>query len=523
MGLTTNKSKQLASLQREMDNASNYADWAVLADIHDQCSCAAIWRDTDQTSLYDFTSIRSRLDKLQTLRLNKDDHGLIFALNEGIHGNMGGMGKPVLYTRAKGGTKRLIENYVQTISESLTYLANISEEIIPFEEKFEFFRRASHCYGRSALMLSGGGMLGNFHLGVIKILAEEHLLPVVISGSSAGALVAAIIGTHTDDEYLDMYNNGQLFDALSEGNGKFKFSMLRREIIGINEVAEGIARLVPDMTFSESYQKTGRSINISVSPAKPQQSSRLLNHITSPNVLIRSAVMASSAIPGVFPSVTLMAKNIHGEEQPYLPSRKWTDGSFSQDLPAKRLSRMYGVNHFVVSQVNPVALPLLSDPKTATDRVFSLKKISSYATQKMLRTSLSASQKYLKLPPRVNMIFDTVHKLIDQEYTGDINIFPGFRYLSPAKIISAASLEDINFLVEEGIKATIPKIPVLKTNALIGRTLDTILLDYEHDGGHWLHTAPKTRTLTSMAEKKPASKTASSPVVTSKKSISTIR
>ena len=38
-----------------------------------------------------------------------------------------------------------------------------------------------------------------------------------------------------------------------------------------------------------------------------QQRSRLLNATTSPNALIREAVLASCAIPGMFPAVTLAA------------------------------------------------------------------------------------------------------------------------------------------------------------------------------------------------------------------------
>ena len=483
--------KQLESIQREMNSARDYSQWQLLAGQHDQCSGAELWRNADQTSLYDFAAIRSRLERLHQLRADKDDHGLLFALNEGIHGNMCGMGKPILYTRAMSGTKILIDEYVETICDCLRYLAKLDDSIIPLEQKLEFFRRASHCYGRSALMLSGGGVLGNFHLGVVKILIEEKLLPVVISGASAGALVAAIVGTHTNSQYLKMFNDGSLFDALSQGAGKFSFSLLRQQLIGIEEVATGIARVVPDMTFAEAFQKTGRSINITVSPAQLQQNSRLLNHITSPNVLIRSAVMASCAVPGVFPSVTLMAKNIHGEEQPYLPSRKWTDGSFSQDLPAKRLSRIYGVNHFIVSQVNPAVLPLLSDPKTTPDAALSLTNMTKSAASLWMRSSINASRKYLKLSPRMNMLIDTVHKLVEQEYTGDINIFPGFRYLKPSKIISAGSLEDIRFLVDEGVKATLPKIPVVKNSLSVGSMLDTILLDFGHEGKHWLHSGPK--------------------------------
>ena len=58
----------------------------------------------DQTDLYDYLTIRTRIDKLRSLRANHDDHGLLFALNEGIHGNMGGMGNFTLTTQ-KGGER----------------------------------------------------------------------------------------------------------------------------------------------------------------------------------------------------------------------------------------------------------------------------------------------------------------------------------------------------------------------------------------------------------------------------------
>jgi predicted acylesterase/phospholipase RssA len=77
-------------------------------------------------------------------------------------------------------------------------MAAVDDDVIPLAEKLEFFRRASHCFGRTALMLSGAGALGPFHVGVIKALLEQDLLPNVISGSSAGSLVAAIVGTRDD-------------------------------------------------------------------------------------------------------------------------------------------------------------------------------------------------------------------------------------------------------------------------------------------------------------------------------------
>ena len=76
-----------------------------------------------------------------------------------------------------------------------------------------------------------------------------------------------------------------------------------------NDVEKLIEATIPDLTFGEAYAKTGRQVSITVAPAEPHQRSRLLNAVSSPNVFLRSAAIASCAIPGVFPAVMLKAKN----------------------------------------------------------------------------------------------------------------------------------------------------------------------------------------------------------------------
>src|SRR3546814_13735032 len=86
------------------------------------------------------------------------------------------------------------------------------------------------------------------------------------------------------------------------------------------------------------------------------QNGRLLNAITAPNVLIREAVLASCAVPGVFPPVMLMARGEDGARVPYQPARRWVDGSVTPDIPTPRLARHYCVNHHIVRQPHPLAL-----------------------------------------------------------------------------------------------------------------------------------------------------------------------
>ena len=204
-------------------------------------------------------------------------------------------------------------------------------------------------------MMSGSGSLLYFHVGVVRALLEADLLPSVLSGSSGGSIVGSIVCSHTDDELRDLLQTGSFLDAMPEASK-------RTGIADPAEMEESLRHFLPDdLTFQKSFEKTGRAMNVSIAPAETHQTSRLLNATTSPSVLMRSAVMASAAVPGIFPPVTLEALDSDGLRKSYLPSRRWVDGSVSDDMPAKRLARLYGVNHYIVSQTNPHVLPFVTD------------------------------------------------------------------------------------------------------------------------------------------------------------------
>ena len=326
-----------------MESATCYDEWREAAIEHDDESGAARWREINQSRRYDYASIQTRLEHLRKLRENEDDRGLLFALNEGIHGNMGGMGKSELYGKSKFGTKHLIEDYVNEIAESLEHLASPAVDSISFEEKIDFFQRASHCFGRSALMMSGSGTLLYFHLGVAKAMWAERLLPDIISGSSGGAFVGGVVSACTEEELDELFEFGIQHDR-DDPSGLLAriLASVGKERMKADDIWRALEEFLPDYTFEESFKITGRHMNVSVAPAENHQKSRLLNADTSPNVFMREAVLASTAIPGFFPPVVLMAKNDQGERQAYHGSRKWVDGSLSEDLPAKRLARLYG-------------------------------------------------------------------------------------------------------------------------------------------------------------------------------------
>ncbi|MDG2046468.1 MAG: DUF3336 domain-containing protein [Halioglobus sp.] len=472
--------RKLKNLQKQMDQAVTYQQWSEAAQQHDEISGQKRWRRIDKTSQYDYAQIRLRLDKLRYLRARQDYQGLLFTLNEGIHGNLGGMGRHSLYSRAKFGTKTLIEQYVDEVDDSLRFLAELKCDEITTQQKLDFFYRANICFGRSALMLSGGGVLGFYHMGVVKTLLNEGLLPRVISGSSAGALVAAVIGTHTDEELEYFYDPANVVsEAEQEASAFSKMFFGANPRIDVGDLEKMVARMVPDLTFHEAYEQSGRQISISIAPAELHQQSRLLNAITSPNVYVRAAVMASCAVPGVFPPVMLMAKNQHGEAQPYLPNQKWVDGSIADDLPAKRLQRLYSANHFIVSMVNPIAIPFLNKNGERSPLGAALGTMGIGVGREILNLYRGIAQKRGDTWPRVNMFVSSMHGLIDQQYSGDINITPNFSWYNPAKLLSHLSEEDLVDLMEGGENSTFSAVEAVRVCTRISRTMEEILTRFE--------------------------------------------
>lgn len=155
-----------------MRAARSYDEWLAAAGAHDAATGADAWRRTEASSAYDFAAVAVRSRRLRGSLDARDVHEVLYALNEGVHGNMGGMGRPLLYERAKCGTKTLVDDYVATLVEALEFLRDAPESLLPRADKIDFFRRASHCYGRSALLLSGGAGLIYFHHGVVHSLLE---------------------------------------------------------------------------------------------------------------------------------------------------------------------------------------------------------------------------------------------------------------------------------------------------------------------------------------------------------------
>ncbi len=192
--------KKLSELQDIMTRAVSYEEYQETAKAYDELSGAHEWKAKGPSKEYDYRLIRKRVQRMKQARVSGDAAGLMYILHEGLHGNLGNIASSALNQHAKLGTKSLIEEFIQEVCGALDFIYQADENEIDFYEKLSFFEETAQAFGSSCLMLSGGAGLGFFHCGVIKSLVEHNLLPIVISGASAGTIIAAPFGTRTDEE-----------------------------------------------------------------------------------------------------------------------------------------------------------------------------------------------------------------------------------------------------------------------------------------------------------------------------------
>ncbi|KAE9963003.1 hypothetical protein BLS_009801 [Venturia inaequalis] len=480
-------------LYLRMKEAENYEDWRAAANDLDLLEGNSTWKNEIDCPEYNVPLIQTRLKQLEDARTSQDASRMLFLIRTSLHRGLGGMGDLRLYKHSHIGTKALIERYIETAQKVLGELLKLSDrKQCDLDRRFilDNLLEARQSFGRSALLLSGGGTFGMNHIGVLKTLWELKLLPRIVSGSSAGSIVCAVLCTKTDEEVPQVlsefcYGDLNVFAREGEEEGVLRKAarfLTHGSVFDINIMIKVLHDMFGDITFQEAYNRTRRILNISVSAEGLHELPRLLNYVTAPNVIIWSAVAASCSVPLIFSPAQLMAKDPRtGEFVPWNPSPiKWVDGSVDNDLPMTRLAEMFNVNHFIVSQVNPHVVPFLSKEDevlaSAAERSTSAVAAGPGWLHTMANLAKAEALHRMHVLAELGILPNTFTKarsVLSQKYSGDITILPEISYSNFPKILTNPSTEFMEQAMLSGQRATWPKISRIQNHCTIELALDS--------------------------------------------------
>ncbi|RKP08661.1 acyl transferase/acyl hydrolase/lysophospholipase, partial [Thamnocephalis sphaerospora] len=472
-------------LRRRLQSAPNYAAWCEAAKQFDTYLGLDAWKRDPADPVYDWRLIRKQARLLRDLRAQGEPgvYRLLETLTSGaVKSNLGGCENARLYSRTYFGTKDVIEDYVGQVTESLDYVYH--SKTLTVSEKQSFFKRASRNYGRTALCLSGGASFAYYHFGVLRALLDRNLLPKVLTGTSGGALIAAIVGTRTDDELRPMLAPSLASKINAFTTDWFKVAQRfarHRVMLDVDELARKMQWVtLGSMTFREAFERTGRILNVTVVPYGGQGPPKLLNHLTAPNVIIWSALLASSAVPGLLPPVVLLMKNAKGEAEPFMHSGlTWRDGSLRVDIPLQALNYYFNVRYTIVSQVNPHVTLFFYEHRGSVGRP------SSHLRGKGWRGGFVASslEHFLKLDlkkwVRIVSDLELLPRIMDedlaflwlQRFHGNVTIIPRASLSDYPRLLSDPSPERLAHYIDGGQRRTWPKLHMIENRILIERKI----------------------------------------------------
>ncbi|CAG8603794.1 15293_t:CDS:2, partial [Dentiscutata heterogama] len=470
-------------LREKLRRSTTYDEWITAARNLDSYLGYDDWKDEIPFGYYDFNLLQKVNLDLKNLKQGPIENlsTLKSALQHCVKNNFAGVENVRLYSQTYYGTKKIVEEYYDEVAESLDTLRTTKD--LPFEEKRKLFRNTYKNYGRTALCLSGGATFGYYHLGVVKALFDADILPTIITGTSAGALIAALVCVRTDDELVQVLRP-ELCQRLTACSERFPRWFKRLWLTGARFDAGDWSRKVQwitrgSLTFREAYERTGRILNISVIPYDPHSPPKVLNYITAPDCVIWSAVIASAAVPGILNPVVLMQKLRNGTLIPYNYGHKWKDGSLRTDIPVQSLYMHFNVKNTIVSQVNPHVHLFFYAPRGSVGRPVSHRHGRGWrggfvvaSIEQYLKLDLSKWLKWVRdlelLPKFLDQDWSSIWL---QRFEGNITIWPKSTLWDFFYILTDPDYNRLEQMIIKGQRVTWPKLHMISNRLRIERAI----------------------------------------------------
>ena len=169
---------------------------------------------------------------------------------------------------------------------------------------------------------------------------------------------------------------------------------------------------------------------------------------------MRDVVLASCAVPFVFDAVALRKRRADGEVIAANVGRRWVDGSLYADVPAAALREAYGVEHCIVSMVNPFIAPFVTDPAVDGPVFHEWTQATFAAGRAVARGWLAAGQAFWSGIPAMSAALEASQRMLSQDYEADILLTPVAPLASAAGMFDAPGADRVAALAAEGESRT---------------------------------------------------------------------
>ncbi|KAI5301343.1 hypothetical protein KEM56_001811 [Ascosphaera pollenicola] len=504
------------NLRRKLRESDNYEAWKEAARNLDHYLGNDRWKEKDEYAYYDYIIVNKITGQLKRLRaraeqeekmseaeINSDTaiYELLTILEGCVKSSFGGVENPRLYSETYVGTQHLVQEFVNEVEAVLQCLLKTRHMTI--DEKYDLFSRLDRNLGRTALCLSGGATFAYYHFGVVKALLDTDCLPTIVSGTSGGALVAALVCTRTDDELRQLlipalaHKIKACEESFWEWWTRWRKTGARFDAIDWADKCSWFCR--GSLTFREAYERTGRVLNVTCVPSDPHSPTILANYLSCPDCVIWSAVLASAAVPGILNPVVLMTKKPNGTLAPYSFGNKWKDGSLRTDIPLNSLNMHFNVTFPIVSQVNPHISLFFFNPRGTVGRPVTHRKGRGWrggfvgsALEQFIKLDLMKWLKvlrHLELLPRP--LGQDWSEIWLQRFSGVVTIWPKSAISDLYYILTDPTPERLARMIKEGQSATFPKILFIRNRMKLGRaTAKGLRLNKAHGEEDRLPTRP---------------------------------
>lgn len=228
----------------------------------------------------------------------------------GLHRNLGNIAAPALYAHCFGRTKFVIEEFSNKMVTLLHLILQLphqphpgchdAAQYMPADMKMDLIVASRRTLGCSSLLLEGGAMFGLCHLGVVKTLFYQNLLPRIITGVETGALMAALIAVTSPHDLPELLDGHGIDLSQLSGEEHWNHTWVMRLFKLVSRMIRycrkgyywdvdalercAVANL-QEITFAEAHDKTSIILNIIVPVPGDKGAPVLLNYLTAPNVV----------------------------------------------------------------------------------------------------------------------------------------------------------------------------------------------------------------------------------------------